>query len=74
MFYRIYPFDWVKFKFISKLENGYLNGLTLTVWLSYKVTSTYESLARNLCASCEYMQGYLPVEGLQGLKLVQDFN
>ena len=44
------------------------------VRLSYKVTSTRESLARNSHASHEYMQGYVPVEGLQGLKLVQDFN
>ena len=63
-----------KFKLISKLENGYLNGLTLTVQLSYKVTSTCESLARNLCASGNYTEGYSPVEGLRGLKLVQDFN
>ena len=45
-----------------------------TVRLSYKVTSTRESLVRNLHTSCDYVQGYLPVEGLQGLKLVQDFN
>ena len=45
-----------------------------TVRLSYKVTSTHKSLTRNLHASCDYGQGYLPVEGLQGLKLMQDFN
>ena len=45
-----------------------------TVQLNYKVTSTRESLTIYSHASHEYMQGYLPVEGLQGLKLVQDFN
>ena len=44
-----------------------------TVRLSHKVMSTHESLARNLHASCNYAQGYMPIEGLRGLKLVQDF-
>ena len=39
-----------------------------------QITSTRESLARNSHASHEYTQGYVPVEGLQGLKLVQGFN
>ena len=43
----------------------------LTVQLIYKIKSTCKSLTRNLRASCEYSQGYSPVKGLQGLKLVQ---
>ena len=44
------------------------------VWLSYKVMSKCESLMRNSYESHKYMQGCSPVEGLQGIKLVQNFN
>ena len=47
---------------------------TYMVELIYKVMSIRESHVRNLHESHEYTQGYSPVKGLQGLKLVQDFN
>ena len=36
--------------------------------------STLESLSWNSLVPYEHTQGYLPVKGLEGLKLVQDFN
>ena len=44
---------------ISQLMDRWL----FTVWVSYKVTSTCESLMRNSCASCKSTWGYSPVEG-----------
>ena len=61
-------------KIAEEVESTRLIVWLAVVQLSYKITSTCKSLVRNLCASRKYMQRYLPVKGLQGLKLVQDFN
>ena len=58
-----------------KVKFPYCNGDTAyTVRLSYKVTSTRESLTSNSQASCELLQGYSPVKGLRGFEFVQKYN